>query len=147
MRLFPPPFNATIGCGMLRVSGGLFLLPMHCNADLFSEEIIGNLRKILRRKSAFKFPSNHARSSQLNEPPFSRCCSYVDARMNADVSLTSSGAIEERPCTETCPCQPLQIRARADPYIFRQDFPLTFDLIHILMKNQSDHNLTSMIQL
>ena len=26
--------------------------------------------------------------------------------------------VEERPCSERCPCQPLQNRARADPYIF-----------------------------
>ncbi len=46
--------------------------------------------------------------------------SYVDARMNADVPVVtlSNGTVEERPCMESCPCQPLQQRARADPYIF-----------------------------
>ena len=54
--------------------------------------------------------------------------SYVDARYHVDHVSTwqaqahsdpgDGGFIEERPCTDTCPCQPLQTRARADPYIF-----------------------------
>ena len=44
--------------------------------------------------------------------------SYVDARYHVDHVSTWQHLEEERPCGESCPCQPLQHRARADPYIF-----------------------------
>lgn len=40
----------------------------------------------------------------------------MDARLHPDQVLHPLD--EERPCKDECPCAPLQIRARADPYIF-----------------------------
>ena len=47
--------------------------------------------------------------------------SYVDARLFVDHDqgrLYSVANEEERPCGRTCPCLPLQDRARSDPYVF-----------------------------
>jgi len=46
--------------------------------------------------------------------------SYVDARLFVDheTRLYSVANDDERPCSRTCPCLPLQDRARSDPYVF-----------------------------
>ena len=46
--------------------------------------------------------------------------SYVDARLFVDHEsrLYSVANDDERPCSRTCPCLPLQDRARSDPYVF-----------------------------
>ena len=46
--------------------------------------------------------------------------SYVDARLYVDHEsrLYSVANEDERPCSQHCPCLPLQERAKADPYVF-----------------------------
>jgi len=50
--------------------------------------------------------------------------SYVDARLHPETAIAAhrhhadESLDAERPCEDDCPCQALQKRARADPYIF-----------------------------